>query len=177
MFVMQPDPAARAGAIDTAAARIAACLDTGEEVAFITLGDPNVYSTFSSVAAGVRRRRPGTVVETIPGIMAFQDLAARTGTVLVDERQTLMLLTGLDGLDPIDAALGDPDRAVVIYKGGRRLTEIAERAEARGRSGGAVMGELLGLTGERTAALQDATGPATYLATVIIPPREAEVGR
>jgi precorrin-2/cobalt-factor-2 C20-methyltransferase len=176
VFVMQPDPAARADAIDAAGARIAACLDAGEEVAFITLGDPNVYSTFSSVAAAVRRRRPGTMVETIPGIMAFQDLAARTGTVLVDERQTLTLLTGLDGLGPIDAALGDPDRAVVIYKGGRRLTEIAERAAQHGRSGGAVRGELLGLTGERTGALHDASGPATYLATVIIPPRQPASG-
>ena len=173
VFVMEPDPAARADAIDAAGARIAACLDAGEEVAFITLGDPNVYSTFSSVAAAVRRRRAGTTVETIPGIMAFQDLAARTGTVLVDERQTLTLLTGLDGPGPIDAALDDPDRAVVIYKGGRRLPEIAEQAARHGRSGGAVMGELLGLTGERTSALHEANGPVTYLATVIIPARDA----
>jgi len=172
VFVMQPDHAARAAAIDAAGARIAACLDAGEEVAFITLGDPNVYSTFSSVAAGVRRHRPATLVETIPGIMAFQDLAARTGTVIVDERQTLTLLTGLDGLDPIDAALADPDRAVVIYKGGRRLPEIAERAARQGRTTGAVVGELLGLTGERTLALDHATPPASYLATVIIPPAD-----
>jgi precorrin-2/cobalt-factor-2 C20-methyltransferase len=170
VFVMDPDPAGRAGAIERAADRIAACLDAGEEVAFITLGDPNVYSTFAAVAAAVRARRPGTAVESVPGIMAFQDLAARTGTVLVDERQTLTLLTGLDGVEPIDTALADPDRAVVVYKGGRRLPEIAERAAACGRAGGAVMGELLGLTGERTARLDATPGPATYLATVIIPP-------
>ena len=170
VFVMAPDPAARAGAINAAAERIAACLDAGEEIAFITLGDPNVYSTFAAVAQAVRRCRPGTAVETVPGIMAFQDLAARTGTVLVDERQTLTLLTGLDGLGPIDAALDDPERAVVVYKGGRRLADIAEHAAARGRAGGAVVGELLGLTGERTGALAATTGPATYLATVIIPP-------
>jgi precorrin-2/cobalt-factor-2 C20-methyltransferase len=170
VFVMDPDPAGRAGAVAEAAARIATSLDAGEEVAFITLGDPNVYSTFAAVAAEVRTRRPGTVVESVPGIMAFQDLAARTGTVLVDERQTLTLLTGLDGVEPIDAALADPDRAVVVYKGGRRLPEIAERVAARGRSGRAVMGELLGLTGERAGRLEGATGPATYLATMIIPP-------
>jgi precorrin-2/cobalt-factor-2 C20-methyltransferase len=170
VFVMDPDPEGRAGAIERAADRIAACLDAGEEVAFITLGDPNVYSTFTAVAAAVRARRPGTAVESVPGVMAFQDLAARTGTVLVDERQTLTLLTGLDGVEPIDTALADPDRAVVVYKGGRRLPEIAERAAARGRAGRAVMGELLGLTGERTARLDATPGPATYLATVIIPP-------
>lgn len=170
VFVMDPRPAGRAAAIDNAAARIAACLDAGEEVAFITLGDPNVYSTFAAVAAAVRARRPGTMVESVPGIMAFQDLAARTGTVLVDDRQTLTLLTGLDGVEPIDAALADPDRAVVVYKGGRRLPEIAERVAAHGRAGRAVIGELLGLTGERAGPLDGAGGPATYLATVIIPP-------
>jgi precorrin-2/cobalt-factor-2 C20-methyltransferase len=170
VFVMERDAEARAGAIDTAGARLAARLDAGEEVAFITLGDPNVYSTFSAVAAAVVRHRPGTVVETVPGIMAFQDLAARTGTVLVDDRQTLTLLTGLDGLDPIDAALADPQRAVVVYKGGRRLPDIAARAARHGRGPGAVVGELLGLTGQRTVPLDAETPPASYLATVIIPP-------
>jgi precorrin-2/cobalt-factor-2 C20-methyltransferase len=170
VFVMNPDPAQRAAAIGCAGERIVACLDAGEEVAFITLGDPNVYSTFTTVAAEVRARRPGTVIESVPGIMAFQDLAARTGTVLVDERQTLTLLTGLDGVEPIDAALTDPDRAVVVYKGGRRLPEIAERAAAHGRGGRAVMGELLGLTGERAGRLDASSGAATYLATIIIPP-------
>jgi precorrin-2/cobalt-factor-2 C20-methyltransferase len=170
VFVMEPDQEARAAAIDAAATRLADHLDAGESAAFITLGDPNVYSTFSAVAAAVVRHRPGTVIETVPGIMAFQDLAARTGTVLVDDRQTLALLTGLDGLEPIDAALADPHQAVVIYKGGRRLPEIAARAARHGRGAGAVVGELLGLTGERTAPLDAEMPPASYLATVIIPP-------
>jgi precorrin-2/cobalt-factor-2 C20-methyltransferase len=171
VFVMAPDPSARAGAIAVAAARLCACLDAGEEVAFITLGDPNVYSTFSSVAGAVRARRPGTIVETVPGIMAFQDLAARTGTVLVDERQSLTLLTGLDGTDGIEPALDDPDRAVVVYKGGRRLPEIAARLADAGRLHRAVMGELLGLPGERIGPLEPAAdAPASYLATVIVPP-------
>jgi precorrin-2/cobalt-factor-2 C20-methyltransferase len=102
--------------------------------------------------------------------MAFQDLAARTGTVLVDDRQTLTLLTGLDGLEPIDTALAQRHQAVVVYKGGRQLPEIAARAAQHGRGRGAVVGELLGLTGERTAPLDTETLAASYLATVIIPP-------
>jgi precorrin-2/cobalt-factor-2 C20-methyltransferase len=171
VFVMAPDPPARAGAIEDAARRLSACLDGGEQVAFITLGDPNVYSTFSSVAAAVQAHRPGTVVETVPGIMAFQDLAARTGTVLVDERQTLTLVTGLDGGDGLEEVLADDASAVVVYKGGRRLPEIAARVAAAGRLGDAVMGELLGLPGERVGGLAPAADrPVSYLATVIVPP-------
>ena len=84
--------------------------------------------------------------------------------------RTRLAQVRLGGLGPIDAALDDPERAVVVYKGGRRLADIAAHAAERGRAGGAVVGELLGLTGERTGALSSTTGPATYLATVIIPP-------
>jgi precorrin-2/cobalt-factor-2 C20-methyltransferase len=176
VFVMAPDASARTDAIDAAAARVCTCLDAGEQVAFITIGDPNVYSTFSAVSSAVQARRPGTPITTVPGIMAFQDLAARSGTVLVDERQTLTLVTGLDGTVGIDAALSDPCQAVVVYKGGRRLAEITDRVRETGRR--AVVGELLGLPGERIGPLGPNTGaPMSYLSTVIVPPAPGEDGQ
>ena len=146
-------------------------LDAGETVAFVTLGDPNVYSTFSSVAAAVRAVRPGVAVETVPGIMAFQDLAARSGTVVLDGTESLALVTALDGPAAVEAAAADPTRAVVVYKGGRHLPAVAKALADAGRLDGAVMGELLGLPGERVVPVADAgAGAATYLATVIVPP-------
>jgi precorrin-2/cobalt-factor-2 C20-methyltransferase len=146
-------------------------LDAGETVAFATLGDPNVYSTFSSVAAAVRAVRPAVVVRTVPGVMAFQDLAARSGTVVLDGSESLALVTALDGPSDVVAALADPSRAVVVYKGGRHLPAVAKALSDAGRLDGAVMGELLGLPGERVVPVAEAgDGPATYLATVIVPP-------
>jgi precorrin-2/cobalt-factor-2 C20-methyltransferase len=154
-----------------AAAVLVPWLDAGERVAFITLGDPNVYSTFSSVAAAVVALRRSVRVETIPGIMAFQDLAARAGTVLLDDRQTLTVVTALDGAADAAAALADHQRAVVIYKGGRHLPALATALEASGRLDGAVFGELLGLPGERIAAVSAVRDqPASYLATIVVPP-------
>ena len=169
-FAMAPSRAARDRSVERAAAAVAGHLQQGEEVAWITLGDPLVYSTFSTVAAGVVRRRPGTVVVSVPGIMAFQALAARTGTVVTDERDRLVVRTALEGED-LDADLADPGSTVVIYKGGRRLPELAEMAGRAGRSGEAVVGELLGMPGERIGPITQlaATGPASYLATVIVP--------
>ncbi|HZQ27480.1 MAG TPA: precorrin-2 C(20)-methyltransferase [Acidimicrobiales bacterium] len=146
-------------------------LDAGEHVAFITLGDPNIYSTFSSLAAAVTELRPGTEVETVPGIMAFQDLASRSGTVVLDGTQSLALVTALDGPAAVADALSDPRRAVVVYKGGRHLPAIAKQLADAGRLDGAVFGELLGLPGERVVPVSEAGDqPATYLATVIVPP-------
>ncbi len=173
-FAMAPARSARDRSVERAATVAAAHLQQGEEVAWITLGDPLVYSTFSAVAAGVVRRRPGTHVAVVPGIMAFQALAARTGTVVADERDRLVVRTALEGED-LEGDLSDPCSTVVIYKGGRRLPELAGLAARAGRSDGAVVGELLGMPGERIGPLGDlgATGPASYLATVIVPAKGA----
>lgn len=159
--------------IEGAASTVVTGLDAGQDVAFVTLGDPNVYSTFSSVAARVRELRPGAVIGTVPGIMAFQELASRSGIVVLQNTERLALVIALDGPDALGEALDDPTQAVVVYKGGRHLPEMAKRLASVGRIEGAVVGELLGLPGERVLPVADAAqGPAAYLATVIVPPQE-----
>jgi precorrin-2/cobalt-factor-2 C20-methyltransferase len=154
-----------------AAREIAAALDRDERVGFATLGDPNIYSTFSSLAREVRALCPDTPIETVAGIMAFQALAARAGFVVLEGTETLSLITALDGPDALDHALTDRARAVAVYKGGRHLPAIAKRLAAAGRLDGAVAGELLGLPGERAGPLDElADSPASYLATVLVPP-------
>src|SRR3989442_3399232 len=77
VFVMAEDGEERSRALRAAAARLVEHLDDGRRVAFVTLGDPNIYSTFPAVAAVVSELRPDAPIETVAGIMAFQDLAAR----------------------------------------------------------------------------------------------------
>jgi precorrin-2/cobalt-factor-2 C20-methyltransferase len=170
-LVIDLDPAHRQAAYREAAGRVAAALDAVDDVAFVTLGDPNVYSTFGYLARSVAALRPGVAVETVPGIMAFQDLAARAGTVVLEGGERLVLVSAAGGPDVLDAALDDPEAAIVVYKGGRHLPAMARRLADAGRAEGAVVGELLGLPGERVEALQPDTPEAGYLATVIVPPK------
>src|SRR5216683_2584420 len=87
------EQASREAAWDSAADTVAAAFGSGAGVvAFATIGDPNIYSTFTYLAATVRERVPGLDVATIPGITAMQDLAARSGTVLCEGNETLALL-------------------------------------------------------------------------------------
>ena len=131
----------------------------------------------AAVLGAVRERRPETVVETVPGITAFQALAARSGTVLLTGTERLCLVTAVDGPGHLEQALDDPGAAVVVYKGGRHLPEVAKRLADAGRLDGAVAGELLGLPGERVGPAADlAAGPATYLVTVIVPPAGEKEG-
>lgn len=169
-FTMHPDAGARAQAMQQVAITTVEHLNQGEEVAFVTLGDPLTYSTFSALADAVSGQRPGTTVAVVPGIMAFQSLAARTGTTLVDERQRISIRTALGDLDDLAEDLADATCTTVLYKGGRQLPELTAMAINADRAGPAVIGELLGMPGERIGPLDDfGTSPASYLATVIIP--------
>lgn len=170
VFVMAPDHEARSAALNEVCDRIAGYLDDGEEVAFITLGDPNIYSTVSSVVAGVITRRPGTPVETVAGIMAFQAVAMAGDLVLTDEQQSLVLLPASSPDDMLAAEMADPTRTVVLYKGGGRIATVAEHLDRSDRLGDAVLGELMGMTGERVDKVEAVRErPASYLSTVISP--------
>ena len=173
VFNMTTTTSALRTAHDAAADRLVPYLDAGERVAFATLGDPNIYSTFSALVTAVRRQRPGAGIDTVAGIMAFQDLAALTGTVLLAGAESLRLVTALDGPDSVRDALGDDDQAVVVYKGGRHMPAIVKVLADAGRIEGAVVGELLGLPGQRIAPATNSTWTdqgAAYLATLIVPP-------
>jgi precorrin-2 methylase len=74
-------------------------------------------------------------------------------------------------VEHVARALDDPERAVVIYKGGRHIAAVAGLLAERDRSAGAVFGERLGLDDQRIGPLAEVgDGPASYLVTVIVPP-------
>ncbi|GAC1607817.1 MAG: precorrin-2 C(20)-methyltransferase [Mycobacteriales bacterium] len=160
---------ARLRAWDAAADAVAGYDGT---VAFATIGDPNIYSTFTYLADAVRERRPDVEIGTVPGITAMQDLAARSGTVLCEGTESLALLPMTAGLDAFDRALAHFD-SVVAYKGGRRMSEVRDVVHKHGRLKEAVFGAALGLPGEEIGALPDS---APYLSTVLVPARRATRG-
>lgn len=173
VFVMAVEHEARAAALREVCERIVGYLEAGDEVAFITLGDPNLYSTVSSVIAGILTRRPETMTTTVPGIAAFQALAMEGDIVLTDERQSLLLLPANVAPEVIDEALADQTRTVVLYKGGGRIAAIADHLEAADRLGPATLGELIGMPGQRVAPVADVRDrPASYLSAVISPAPE-----
>jgi len=161
------DRDARAGNWDRAGAAIGAVVREGGTAAFATLGDPNLYSTFTYVAATVRALVPGVAVETVPGITALQDLAARSGTVLAEGDERLALVPWPAGSARLREALDGFD-TVVVYKGGRQLPRVLDTIRAAGRLEASVFGEQLGLDDEAVGAAAEREGTATYMSTVIV---------
>lgn len=173
-FALAGDASGREASWDRAGAAVAEVIASGKVAAFATLGDPSVYSTFAYLVATVRELVGDLQVEVVPGVTAMQDLAARSGTVLVEGHERLALLPLAAGTAPLADALASYD-TVVCYKGGRHLPEIVDALGASGRLGSALYGARLGLPGEtirRAADIEDRPGP--YLSTVIaLPERPA----
>jgi precorrin-2/cobalt-factor-2 C20-methyltransferase len=169
VFAMR-DEEARAGNWDRAGAAIAAAVRDGGTAAFATIGDPNLYSTFAYVAETVRGLVGDVTVETIPGITALQDLAARSGTVLAEGDERLALVPWTAGEDRLREALDGFD-TVVVYKGGRQLPRVLDTIRAAGRLEGSVYGEQLGRADEAVGAAADRDGSGPYMSTVIVPRR------
>jgi precorrin-2/cobalt-factor-2 C20-methyltransferase len=134
--------------------------------AFATIGDPNLYSTFTYLADVVREQLPGVEVETVPGITAMQDLASRSGTVLCEGTESLALLPLTAGIEAFEEAIEHFD-TVVAYKGGRHMPEVRRVLALKGRLHTAVFGAALGLADETIGPLPET--PAPYLSTVIAP--------
>lgn len=161
----------RARAWDAAGAVVAETFAAGARtVAYATIGDPAVYSTFTYVARAARERLPDLLVETVPGITAMQDLAARSATVLCAADESLALLPLTAGLGVFADALARFD-TVVAYKGGGTMGAVLDAVRDAGRLDRAVYGACLGLPEEdiRPASrVEAATAP--YLSTLIVSP-------
>ncbi|MFE6283787.1 precorrin-2 C(20)-methyltransferase [Streptomyces sp. NPDC057877] len=167
------DRARREAAWDAAGERVTGLLREHARVAFATIGDPNVYSTFTYLAQTVAGAVPGLVVETVPGITAMQDLAARSGAVLTEGTEPLTLVPVTAGSAVLKDALNGPG-TVVAYKFGRQAAEVAEALRDSGRLDGAVWGSALGLPEESIRPAAELDGAALpYLSTLIAPARRA----
>ncbi|HET6352797.1 precorrin-2 C(20)-methyltransferase [Streptomyces sp. NPDC002659] len=171
------DRARREAAWDAAGERVAELLRAHDVVSFATIGDPNVYSTFTYLAQTIGELVPGTAVQTVPGITAMQDLAARSGAVLTEGTEPLTLVPVTAGAAVLKGALEGPG-TVVAYKFGRLAAEVATALRETGRTEGAVWGSALGLPEESIRpAAELAEGPLPYLSTLIAPaPRDGGRG-
>jgi precorrin-2/cobalt-factor-2 C20-methyltransferase len=171
LFTLSGDERARVRNWENAAREVSEALREDKTCAFATIGDPNVYSTFTYLARTVKEYIPRVEILTVPGITAMQDLASRSGTVLLegDERLALLPFTaGEGGLR--EALLGF--ETVVCYKGGSRMAEVLRVAREAGRLGGAVYGARLGIEGEEVLDASEMVGrEAPYLSTVLFTKR------
>lgn len=130
-FPMNKDPERLKPAMAKALDAIAAHLDAGRSVAFITEGDPSLYSTFIYVAAEARARRPGLKVEIVPAVSSVLAVPAVTGVPLADGQERIAIVPANYGVDDLDQILRMFD-TVVLMKIGPEMPAIIAALERAG---------------------------------------------
>lgn len=160
-FLMKRDKALRAAQHDLIYQEIKAELLDGKTVAYLTLGDPSFYSTFTPLQQ--RALQDHFEVETVAGVIAPCVTAARANKALVEGKQKLTIVP------MIDAELLDnlPQHALSFMKVKFHYDELKAQLEAQGILERAYMGVRLGLEGEEFfPSLEDVPRPDSYFATV-----------
>jgi precorrin-2/cobalt-factor-2 C20-methyltransferase len=106
-------------------------LESGQDVAFLTLGDAMTYSTFGYIVRYISTSAPHLKIETIPGISSYQAAAARLNTPLVEGEESLMVVSGAKGGDRLREIAGKPEN-VVFLKAYRNVKDITNAIAENG---------------------------------------------
>lgn len=124
-FPMTTDPDETEKAWCEHATTIYESLDTGKDVAFLTLGDPMTYSTFGYILRCLKDIEPKIPVEIVPGITSYQAAAARLNTPLVEGEESLLVVSGANGGDRLRQIENKPE-TVVFLKAYRNVQDITQ---------------------------------------------------
>ena len=113
------------------ARRVLDTLARPASAAFLTLGDPMTYSTFTYLLAALRALEPALPVEVVPGITSYSAAAAAALVPLAEGDESLAVVSASKGMGRLQAAL-DRCENVVVMKSYRRTAEVCDLLEARG---------------------------------------------
>lgn len=146
---------------DAGAALVCEALESGKNVAFLTLGDPTVYSTYLYVHKRVLER--GYQAEIISGITSFCAVAAKLNIGLVEKAEPLHVIPASY---QIEDALELPGTKVLM-KAGRKMGKVKEVLRKTGSEG--MMIENCGMPGEKIYhSIDEIDENAGYYSLVII---------
>lgn len=104
------------------------------DVAFVTEGDPLLYSTFIGVLQALRDKHPDVQVSIVPGVASPLAAAAAAAVPLVDDDQRLAILPALYAVDELAETLRHFDTVVLLKVSGvlDRVLDCLEQTQYTG---------------------------------------------
>jgi precorrin-2/cobalt-factor-2 C20-methyltransferase len=156
------------------AAEMAEALLAGSSAAFLTLGDPSTYSTYSYVLPYLAELLPPGHVVTVPGITSYQLAAARSNQPLVSGLESLTIISGVEDPENFSGLLDLSDN-VAILKTYRSYDKIQELLKKKNLLDRAVLYSKVGLPDEEIKAGLDCQSGKTppYLSLMIVKKQRA----
>ena len=145
---------------NSASEMIAQYLDSGRDVAFITLGDTSIFSTYSYVQKRLKGRYE---IETIPGITSFTACAATRNEALVEQNDILTIVPKID--KRVDDIL-DLSDSIVLMKASRNTSRLESVIEDKNRP--KEIYSVENCTRENEKIIEGFSNEKPYLTTTII---------
>lgn len=131
-----------------AAYRIAKEINKGREAAFVTIGDPFIYSTYVYLLKTLKQDFADIDVETVPGISAFNAAASKANFTLVEGSERLAVTAVTRDLKGLKEILTGFD-TVVLMKVGSKLDKVISLLKELGLAQNAVLISRVGHKEER----------------------------
>lgn len=114
VFPMTKDPEVLQTSWEKTAVTIWEHLSQGRDVAFVTEGDPNLYSTWIHMARTMKSLYPEVEVHSVPGISSALGAAARLGLHLADGDEHFAIIPATDDREAMRRAIETHDALVFI---------------------------------------------------------------
>lgn len=143
---------------DAAFKRIRCQLERGVSVAYLTLGDPSLYSSFIYLRR--RAQQAGYPTQTVAGVPSFCAVAARAQVSLAEGAEEVTILPAPYVTEPL------PRGNLVIMKVGRHFDPLCQMLGTR--LDRAVLVENCGLPRERVIIPRSKEKPQSYFSTMIV---------
>lgn len=164
-FVMSREEEALRASHQEAAEKVRVCLDAGQDVAMLNLGDVSVYATYGYLEEILKEQ--GYETHRIAGVPSFCAAAARLGCSLTGGMEQPLTIAPGRHVEQVLAAPG----AKVLMKTGRRLPKTLDALRERGLLANSAMVCNCGLPDEAVfPALTDydPAQDAGYFATILV---------
>lgn len=147
-FPMSTDPDRVRPAVGKALGAIAPAIEAGKTVAFLTEGDPSVFSTFTYLRTLASRRWPDLPIEVVPAVSSLTAVPAAAGIALADGQERVAIVPAAYGTGDLGDILDRFD-TTLIMKIGPAMDEVVDLVEERGLLDRAVYVSRATMSGER----------------------------
>lgn len=130
------------------AQEIAAELETGKQVAYLTIGDSMTYSTYGYLLATLKEVAPNAPRTTFPGMTSYATAASLLEFSLGEEKERTLVLPCPDDMERLRREI-EAHEVVALMKIGHRFPEVLALIQEMGLSEYCALASRLGLPEQR----------------------------
>ncbi len=122
-------------------------INSGEDVVFITIGDPTIYSTYFYLHELIMERAPDAEIRFVPGISSINASAATAGIALSLANEKIAVLPA-NYLDELESTLEKFD-TIILMKVNKVFNHVLELLEKTGLTDNAICVSRAGMEDEK----------------------------